>query len=124
MTALGHIGMQDKRLITAILPLGRGRELTQRLSQEAGVLTVSHHHARGVGTRRVRPGRMVYDEKDVLMVLVDAEQADAVFDLIYRESGIGERHAGVMFQEKILRGHHLMPFDGTHESAGQDDQAA
>ena len=112
MTALGHIGRADKRLITAIVPVGRGQPLLERLTREPAVLSVSHHHARGVGTRRVKPGRMVFDEKDVVLVLVGAEHADEIFGLIYREGGIGERHAGVMFQERILRGHPMMPFAG------------
>lgn len=110
MTALSHIGRAEKRLITAILPAGRGLPLIDRLKQEKGVLTAARHHARGVGGRRVKPGRMVFEEKDVIMVLVDADQAETVFAFIFREGGIGERHAGMMFEERILRGHPLMPF--------------
>lgn len=109
MTALGHIGRSEKRLITAIVPTGRGQPLMEWLSREPAVLTVSFHHARGIGTRRVRPGRMVFDEKDVVMVLVEKENADAVFASIYREGRIGERHAGVLFAETILRGHPMLP---------------
>lgn len=110
MSVLAHIGRSEKRLITAIVPAGRGHALMGRLSQEPAVLTVSHHHARGLGSRRVRPGRMVFDEKDVVMVLVDAENATEIFALIYREGGIGERHAGMIFEEKIMRGHPMLPF--------------
>lgn len=120
MSVLAHIGRSEKRLITAVVPAGRGQSLMDRLKQEPGVLTVSHHHARGVGTRRVRPGRMVFDEKDVLMVLVDADQAESLFELVYREGGIGERHAGLMFEEKILRGHPMMPFALDDPLAGHD----
>lgn len=110
MSVLSHIGRGEKRLITVIVPVGRGQPLMDRLILEPGVLTVSHHHARGVGSGRVRPGRMVFDEKDVVMVLVDVERSDAVFALAYREGGVGERHAGLMFEERILRGHPMMPF--------------
>lgn len=116
MTVLAHIGRAEKRLITAILPAGRGLPLIDRLKQEKGVLTAARHHARGVGGRRVKPGRMVFEEKDVIMVLVDADQAEAIFAFIYGEGGIGERHAGMMFEERILRGHPLMPF--AEEAAG------
>ena len=115
MTVLAHIGRTEKRMITAIVPSGIGSTLLDRLAHEEGVLTASHHHARGVGTRRVRPGRMVFDEQDVVMVLVDAEHAERLFALIYRESGLGERHAGLMFEEKILRGHPMMPFANVGE---------
>ena len=110
MSVLGHIGRSGKKLITVILPASRGEPLLQRLAGEPGVLAVSHHHARGVGTRRVKPGRMVFDEKDVVLVLVESEQADALFALIHAEGGIGERHAGLMFMERVLRGHPMMPF--------------
>ncbi len=109
MTVLGHIGRSEKRLITAIVPAGRGQRLMELLSKEAAVLTVTFHHARGIGTRRVRPGRMVFDEKDVVMVLVEKDDADGVFASIYREGRIGDRHAGVLFVEKIMRGHPMLP---------------
>lgn len=110
MSALDHIGRAEKKLITAIVPAGRGELLMRRLANEPGVLAVSHHHARGVGTRRVKPGRMVFDEKDVLLLLVDADQADTLFALVHTEGGMGEPHAGLMFMEKVLRGHPMMPF--------------
>ena len=113
MSVLGHIGRSGKKLITVILPAGRGEPLMQRLAGEPGVLAVSHHHARGVGTRRVKPGRMIFDEKDVTLVLVEAEQADTLFTLIYAEGGIGEPHAGLMFMERVQRGHPMLPFANT-----------
>lgn len=110
MTALGHIGRSEKRLITAIVPAGRGQYLMERLSKVPAVLTVSYHHARGIGSRRVKPGHMLFDEKDVVMVLVEKDDADEVFASIYRDGRIGERHAGILYVEKILRGHPMLPF--------------
>ncbi|MGE5385150.1 MAG: hypothetical protein ACM3SV_04595 [Betaproteobacteria bacterium] len=110
MSVLGHIGRGDKKLITAIVPAGQGEPLMARLANEPGVLAVTHHHARGVGRRRVEPGRMISDEKDVVLVLTETENADDVFALVYREGGLGEPHVGLVFMEKVLRGHPMLPF--------------
>ncbi len=110
MSALWHIGRGDKKLITAIVPAGQGEPLMTRLESEPGVLAVTHHHARGVGRRRVEPGRLISDEKDVVLVLAETENADDVFGLIYREGRLSEPHVGLIFMEKVLRGHPMLPF--------------
>lgn len=115
MTALWHVGRAERKAITVIVNAGRGQALMERLSSEPGVLFVSHHHARGVGSRRVQPGSLVFDEKDVVVMLVEGDFAEAVFALVYRESGVGERHVGLMFMERVLRGHPMMPFTWADE---------
>jgi len=110
VTALGHIGREDKRLITVIVAAGRGQPLCDRLSAVDGILAVTHHHARGVGKTRIKPGRLIFDEMDVVFVLVEGARADELFARVYSESGVGEPKAGIMFMEKMLRGHHMMPF--------------
>lgn len=113
MTALAHIGREiEKKLITAIVRAGSGRRLVNTLAEAAGVLSISTHHARGVGTRRVRSGQMLFKEKDVLLVLVEGEHADEVFSRIYAEADIGESGVGMIFVERVLRGHPMMPFAG------------
>ncbi|MBK7900615.1 MAG: hypothetical protein KA603_01675 [Azonexus sp.] len=110
MSVLAHIGRGiEKKLITAILRSGGGKPLVAALAELPGVLSVSHHHARGVGSRRVRSHQMLFDEKDVLIVLVEAERADDIFRRIYDEAGIGEPSIGMMFMEPVLRGHPMMP---------------
>ena len=111
MSALSHIGHGvEKKLITAIVASGKGRKLLTEVENHNGVLSVSHHHARGTGSRRVRPGRMFWSEKDVLMVLVEAPQADEVFALLFEAGEIGQPHQGIIFMEAVRRGHPMMPF--------------
>lgn len=110
MSVLAHIGRGiEKKLITAILRSGGGRPLVAALAESPGVLSVSHHHARGVGNRRVRAHQMLFDERDVVIVLAEADRADEVFRRIYDEAGIGEPSVGMIFMEPVLRGHPMMP---------------
>lgn len=112
MSVLAHIGRGlDKKLITALLRAGDGQRLLAGLAEAPGVLSISHHHARGVGNRRVRSGQLFFREHDILIVLAEAEQADALFVRIYEEGAIGEHGTGMVFMEKVLRGHPMMPLD-------------
>lgn len=113
MSALAHIGRANpKKLITAILRAGLGQRLIESMAEVPGVLSISHHHARGVGSRRVRAGQLYFSEKDILIALVEAEHADAIFARIHAEGKIGEPGAGLIFIENVLRGHPMMPFEG------------
>ena len=121
MSALSHIGHGvEKKLInmkgeviginTAIVASGHGSKLLEIVDNRPGVLSVTHHHARGTGSRRMRPGKAFWSEKDVMMVLVEAPQADEVFQLLFDAGGIGEPHQGIIFMEAVRRGHPMMPF--------------
>ncbi len=113
MTALAHIGRDiEKKMITAIVRASQGQRLVEKFVEAPGVLSISHHHARGVGSRRVRTGQLFFDEKDVLLLLVDAEHADQIFSHVFHEGKMGEPGSGMIFMEKILRGHPMMPFAG------------
>jgi len=118
MTVLGHIGYGvEKTLVTAIAMNGRGLELMKLVEGHDGVLSVAHHHARGTTDRQgQRPGRLVWIERDVLLVLVETPQADAIFDLLFHAGELGEPHQGVVFMEEVSRGHPMMPFPAGFES--------
>ncbi|WP_291995499.1 hypothetical protein [Candidatus Accumulibacter sp. ACC003] len=110
MSVLAHIGYGvEKKLITAIVISGYGLKLTKLLENAAGVLSVSHHHARGTGRRQ--PGALRWRECDVVMVLVEAPQSDEVFAQVFKAGEIGEPQQGVIFMETVSRGHPMMPFD-------------
>ena len=80
--------------ITCIIPVGRAVPVLNALRQQKRIIDVAHHHARGVGTRK---GRGRYVEREVITVLVDAEQADSVFHFLYREAGLDQPHNGMLF---------------------------
>lgn len=96
-------GLVDFKLITCIMPAGRGREVMNRLRQQHRVVDVALNHARGIGTRHDRR-RMMTAEKDVATVLVEAARVDEIFAFLYREAGLGEAHAGMIFVSAAGRG--------------------
>lgn len=105
MTEVVHLPPQrgDFRIITCVMPAGHGAEVLESLRREQGVVSVSIHHARGIGTQSLR--RRVYsDEKQVLTALVVAEQADAVFELLYYAAGVDAPHAGMVMMGYAFRG--------------------
>jgi hypothetical protein len=111
MSVLGHIGYGvDKKLITAIVMSGRGLELMKLVEEHAGVLSATHHHARGTDRRGQRPASLMWIERDVVMVLVEAPRADEVFRLLFDAGDVGAPHQGVIFMEEVCRGHPMMPF--------------
>jgi hypothetical protein len=110
MSVLAHIGYGiEKKLITAIVVSGQGMKLAKLVESAPGVLSVSHHHARGTGRRQ--PGSLLWTERDVVMVLVEAPQADDVFAQLFEAGEIGEPKQGIIFMESVSRGHPMMPFD-------------
>ena len=103
----------DYRIITCIMPAGRGAEVLEALRREQGVVSASIHHARGIGTHSLRH-RVYSDEKQVITAVVAAEQGDAVFELIYFTAGIDAPHAGMVMMGHAFRaaGTALLPVVG------------
>lgn len=113
MSALAHIGREiEKQVITAVVAAGLGRTLLERFCEAPGVLSISHHHARGVGARRLRTDQMYFKEWDVMIMLVESAYADEVFREVYAAGMIGHPEGGIIFAETVLRGHPMMPFEG------------
>lgn len=92
----------DYRIITCVMPAGRGAEVLETLRRELGVVSASIHHARGIGTHSLRH-RVYSDEKQVITAVVAAEQGDAVFELIYFTAGIDAPHAGMVMMGHAFR---------------------
>ena len=103
----------DYRIITCIMPAGRGAGVMEALRRELGVVSTSLHHARGIGTHSLRH-RVYSDEKQVLTAVVAAEQGDAVFELIYFTAGLNAPHAGMVMMGHAFRaaGVALLPLVG------------
>jgi hypothetical protein len=103
----------DFRVITCLMPAGRGAAVMEALRSEQGVVSVSVHHARGIGTHSLRH-RVYSDEKQVLTAVVVAEQGDAVFELVYFTAGLNAPHAGMVMMGHAFRaaGVALLPLVG------------
>ncbi len=113
MTLLAHIGRDiEKRVVTAIVAAGKGQAMLEKFGEAPGVLSISHHHARGAGKTIVKKGQLFFNEMDVLILLVESGYVDEVFSAVFREAGIGQPSGGMVFVEPVLRGHPMLPFDG------------
>ena len=93
----------DYRVITCVMPAGRGAEVLEILRREQGVVSASLHHARGIGTQSLRRHRAYSDEKQIITALVTAERGDAVFESIYFAAGIDAPHAGMVMMGHAFR---------------------
>ena len=92
------------KLITCIMPAGRGLELIEQL-RELGVVSAQVHHARGVGqSSKRRRGVSLYAEREVVQALVEASRADEVFEFLYAAAEIGRPHTGMLLMEKAVHG--------------------
>lgn len=97
----------EEKLITVIVPQGKGMALLHALYQKASLRAAlgtarapfTYLKRRGGLTRTVRHSV----EKDILTVVVPADQAEAMFGFLYETAGIGGQHGGFMFQGPVSR---------------------
>lgn len=112
MSVLAHIGSAGaKQVITAIVDAGLSQSLVEAFRERQGVLSISHHHARGVGSERIRAGQLYFRERDVVIVLVEGNYFEALFAALYDAGRVGRPGGGLIFSETVLRGHPLLPAD-------------
>ncbi|MBK1701071.1 hypothetical protein [Thiococcus pfennigii] len=94
---------RPQKVITCILPKGRGMPVLEVLAREHDLTALDIHYARGVG--RITPlrhrGIGETSEKEVLTVTVPASDADALFELIYEIAEINRPHGGLMFMHAL-----------------------
>lgn len=94
---------EPQKIIFCILPKGQGMTLVEFLAREHGLTGVDVHYARGVG--RITPKHMALagktTEKEVVTVVVPADQADKYFEFIYEAAGICEPHGGLMYMHAL-----------------------
>ena len=83
--------VDDKKLMTCITSRGKALGIVKKLREEKGINTANIHTGRGGGRR----GRL---EVDMLVVVVDGDKADEIFEFIYYEAEVGEYHGGFMYQ--------------------------
>jgi hypothetical protein len=102
----------EYRVLTCIMPAGRGTEVLEALRSEIGVISAFAHHARGIGTHSLRQ-RVYSDEKQILTALVDAQRADDVFHFLYYSAGLDTPHAGMIMMGHAFRGAGVVPPDET-----------
>jgi nitrogen regulatory protein PII len=91
------------KLITAILPKGRGIPVVRALKDEKGLAAANVNSARGTGriTHRARRKAITETEKDILTVVVPCDRQDEIFAFIYENAEIGRPHGGLIYQTDL-----------------------
>lgn len=95
--------MSEPRLICCMLPHGTGRSLLERLYHQLGVTRADLHSARGFFIGADPRGFFSRVERDVLQVIVDGEEADGVFEWLYREGHVGDQPGRFMYMARLAR---------------------
>jgi len=91
------------KLITCILPKGGAMPVLKELKQELDIVACNINHARGSGRFSPLAERGVGEqtEKEILSVVVDEAQAEAVFAFVFRAAKIDRPHGGLVFQSAL-----------------------
>lgn len=95
---------QSCKIITCILPKGRGISLLKILSEEKNVHRAAFAFARGFDIHDVegRNGIPDYEEKEVVKVIAGSSvEAEDLFDFIFRKAGIDQLGGGIMTMAEV-----------------------
>ncbi|TNF97826.1 MAG: hypothetical protein EP297_09670 [Gammaproteobacteria bacterium] len=90
-------------LITCILPRGKAQPVLCALKDEKNIITANIKRARGAGRMTPMAYRGVGEttEKDIMVVIINEEKADEIFEFIFDRAEINRPHGGIMFQQKL-----------------------
>jgi len=94
----------ESKLITCILPKGHAMPMLKMLKQERGIVTANINYARGSGrfTPLIYRGAGEQTEKEILSVIVSAEEADELFSYIFFNAEINRPHGGMIYQSALV----------------------
>ncbi len=94
----------DQKLITCILPKGIAPGVLKILREKHEIISANINSARGMGKITPLKYRGVggQSEKEILTVVVGAEQADDIFELIYFEANVNSPHGGLIYVHPLL----------------------
>lgn len=97
--------IEDAKLLTCILPKGKGAQIVQALSQR-GIHSANVHGGRGVGRFSPLSARGIGEqqEKEVVEVCVTANEADELFEFIFFAGEMDRAHGGIIFMTTLARG--------------------
>lgn len=115
------------KLITAILPKGNGYPLHEALIHEKNCNSAMLHFARGIGrfSHTKRSGLGEQQEKEIVDVLVQAEDADELFEYMFFKAGMNNPHSGIIFMTDIPDSTPMeLPDFPWHGAKDQEDEAS
>lgn len=111
------IVLTDVVLITAIVQRGTADRVVQA-AQEAGAQGATIFHARGTGVRQKRLGVLgltINAEKEVIYIVVPADQADLIFERIFVCAKMDTPGMGILWMTPL----HKMATYVPHEIAAR-----
>ncbi|KJR43672.1 Nitrogen regulatory protein PII [Candidatus Magnetoovum chiemensis] len=90
----------NAKIIVCYLPLGKAKKVMAELKNQKNIITANVNRARSA--IRISALDRTHEieqsvERDILSVVVNQEDADEIFDLIYEQANIDEPHGGFMF---------------------------
>ena len=96
---------KDRRLISCVVPKGRGAPLQKALADNKAIHNATLYHGRGVGKSLHGTDRSMGDqqERDILEVIVEQEKCDEIFEYIFFEAKINEPHGGIIYVSKVSK---------------------
>ena len=99
----------DSRLISCVVPKGRGAPLQKALADNKALHNATLHHGRGVGKSFHSANRTIGDqqERDILEVIVGQDKCDEIFEYIFFEAKINEPHGGIIYVSKVSKNSHF-----------------
>ena len=93
----------DEKRITCFLPKGVGIRLVEMLHSEKNIDSTNVHAGRGLPTLENNENYGAWTEQDVLTVIVDATQADEVFEFIFTQGEINKPGGGFIYQTSLTK---------------------
>jgi len=113
--------LTDVSLITAIVQRGKADDLV-KAAQEAGAQGASVHysHGRGVRERLGILGLAVEAEKETIHIVVSSDQANRVFESIYKAGDFDTPGMGFMWVTPVEKAASFIPEDILEKFARDD----
>ena len=95
----------NTKLITCILPKGKALLMQQALVDEKNIHDGNFHFGRGVGrgSHIQDIGIGEQEEREILEVIVPAEQADELFEFMFFNAEMDEAHGGMIYVTSMIR---------------------
>lgn len=89
----------NTKLITCILPKGKALPLQRALVDEKNIHAGNFHFGRGVGRDSHIRDRGIGEqqERELLEVVVPADQADELFEFMYLTAEMDQAHGGMIY---------------------------
>jgi nitrogen regulatory protein PII len=107
------IVLTDAVLITAIVQRGIA-DMVVQVAQDAGAQGATIFHAHGTGVRQKRMGLLgltINAEKEVIYVVVPADQADAIFERIFVAAKIDTPGMGILWMTPLEKMATYVPYE-------------